>query len=256
MVDLVLNGLRSHLKEKMEGFEFLSVGQVLEKALAQESRANDVKDAHRMSRSRLNLVENTADSDEDADVYSAEFVWPSKAKPYICDDLKPIRKNRDEEFKCSFDVGKCDKIFDTLLKDKVIRISHVIPSPEELRRRAYCKYHHSFSHATNGCNVFRRQIQSALNDGRLNFAAMAIDQQPFPMNALDLEGKKVLIRPEVAERANKASIVVGEPRDNGAGNKASGRRVTLSRQPGGKEVMKITISNPTLGGQQQELSLI
>jgi hypothetical protein len=29
---------------------------------------------------------------------------------------------------------------------------------EELKRRAYCKWHNSFSHATNDCNVFRRQI--------------------------------------------------------------------------------------------------
>src|SRR5664279_3718051 len=218
MADLVLNGLRSHLKEKLEGYEFLSVSQVQERALAQESRASESKDSHRMNRSRLNTIDSNAGSDDEADVYAAEFVWPNKAKPYICDDLKPIRKNRDDEFKCSFDVGKCDRIFDALLKDKVIKISHVIPSSDELRRWAYCKYQHSFFHATNDCNVFRRQIQSALNDGRLSFAGMAIDQQPFPMNALDLDGKKV----------------------------------TISRQPGGQEVIKITISNPTLGGQRQE----
>ena len=252
MADLVLNGLRSHLKEKLEGYEFLSVGQVQERALVQESRANETKDSHRMSRGRLSVIEHNAGSDEEADVYAAEFVWPAKAKPYVCDDLKPVRKNREEEFKCSFDVGKCDKIFDALLKDRMIKISHVIPSPEELKRRAYCKYHHSYSHATNDCNVFRRQIQSALNDGRLSFAGMAIDQQPFPMNALDLEGKKVLIRPEAAGSANKANVVVGEPRNNKAGNKVTGREVTISRQPGGREVIKITISNPTLGGQQQE----
>ena len=65
----------------------------------------------------------------------------------------------------SFDVAKCDRIFDAMLKDKLIRISHTLPPFEELKRRAYCKYHNSFSHATNDCNVFRRQIQSAINDG-------------------------------------------------------------------------------------------
>ena len=90
-----------------------------------------------MSRGRLNAIEYDADSGDEADVYGAEFVWPSKAKPYMCDALKPIRKNRDEEIRCSFHVGKCDRIFDALLKDKVIRINHVVPSPDELRRRAY-----------------------------------------------------------------------------------------------------------------------
>ena len=81
--------------------------------------------------------------------------------------------------KFSFDVAKCDRIFDAILKDKYIRISHTLPTFEELKRRAYCKYHNSFSHATNDCNVFRKQIQSAINDGRLSFADMQIDKQPF-----------------------------------------------------------------------------
>ena len=57
----------------------------------------------------------------------------------------------------SFDVAKCDRIFDAMLKDKLIRISHTLPPFEELKQRAYCKFHNSFSHATNDCNVFRRQ---------------------------------------------------------------------------------------------------
>ena len=186
-----------------------------------------------MNHSRVNLVgsnsySNDSYSDDEADVYAVEFVWPAKAKPHVCDDLKPICKNQDNNIKCSFDVGKCDRIFDALLKDKVIQISHVIPSPEELRR-AYCKFHHSYSHATNDCNVFRRQIQSAISEGRLSFANMAIDQQPFPMNALDLKGKKVLIRPEAAESANKDNVVIGEPRDNKQKDKVLAREIVLSR---------------------------
>ena len=37
LVELALNGLRSHIKEKLEGYEFLNVNQVLQRALAQES---------------------------------------------------------------------------------------------------------------------------------------------------------------------------------------------------------------------------
>ena len=57
MADLVLNGLRSHLKEKLEGYEFMSVGQVQDRTLVQESRANEVKDSHRVSRSQLNVID-------------------------------------------------------------------------------------------------------------------------------------------------------------------------------------------------------
>jgi hypothetical protein len=252
MADLVLSGLRSHLKEKLEGFDFLTVGKVLQRALAHESRANESKETHRMSQSRINLVGNDSDLDDEADVYATEFVWPSKAKPHVYDDLKPIRKNRNEDFKCSFGVGKCDKIFDALLKDIIIKLSHVIPPADELRPQAYCKYHHSYSHATNDFNVFRRQIQSPINEGRLSFVGMAIDQQLFPMNALDLQGKKVLIRPEAAESANKDNVVIGEPMNSKEKDMTLAREIVLSRKPDGKETIKITIKNPTLRGQQPE----
>ena len=65
------------------------------------------------------------------------------------------RKNREDEMTFSFDVGKCDRIFDAMLKDKYIRISHTIPPFEEIKRRAYYKYHNSYSHVINDCNVFR-----------------------------------------------------------------------------------------------------
>ena len=58
--------------------------------------------------------------------------------------------------KFTFDVSKCDRIFDELLKHGNIRLSHAIPSPEELKRHAYCKWYNSFSHATNDCIVFCR----------------------------------------------------------------------------------------------------
>jgi len=38
-------------------------------------------------------------------------------------------------------------------------------SLEELKRHAYCKWHNSTSYATNDCNVFYRQVQSAINEG-------------------------------------------------------------------------------------------
>ena len=79
---------------------------------------------------------------------------------------------------------------------------------------------------------------------------MAIDTQPFPMNVLDLEGKKILLQPETAEGANKSNVVIGETRKK-AGDKEARRQITLSRQPDGQEVIKITIKNSALGGQQQ-----
>ena len=95
LADLVLNGLKTHMKERLESYEFLSINQVLQKSLAQESRSKE--------------VHNGDNSDDEVDVCTTEFVWSTKAKPYMCNALKPIRKNRDEEMRFTFDISKCDK---------------------------------------------------------------------------------------------------------------------------------------------------
>ena len=77
MADLVLNGLRTHIKERIEGFKFLNVSQVLQRALAQENRGKEMKDTRRSKSDRphLHMVGNNSEnSDEEADVYAAEFV--------------------------------------------------------------------------------------------------------------------------------------------------------------------------------------
>ena len=80
---------------------------------------------------------------------------------------------------------------------------------------------------------------------------MQIDKQPFPMNTLGLEGKKVLIRPEVAGSANKNNVIIGEPRNSKESDMVLRRAIVLGKQPDGKETLKITIKNPALRGQAQ-----
>jgi hypothetical protein len=97
--------------------------------------------------------------------------------------------------KFMFDVSKCDKLFNVLLQNKVIRLKggHVIPAAEQLAHRKYCKWHNSFSHTTNECNYFYRQIQSALNDGHLMFGEslqMKLDVDPFSGRHDQLQRKK------------------------------------------------------------------
>jgi hypothetical protein len=103
------------------------------------------------------------------EVYATEMVWPAKAKASSFISLQSIQKNQQEEAKFTFNVAKYDKLFDKLVKSDNIKMTHTIPPTDELKRKAYCKWHNYFSHATNDCNVFRRQIQSAINEGRLIF---------------------------------------------------------------------------------------
>ena len=146
--------MRSHIKEKLEGYEFLIINQVLQRALAQESRSKESK--FKSDRLAMHMLHGDSSDDENSEVYAAEFVWSSSDKPSTCASLKPIPKNRHDEIKYTFDVYKCDRIFDELVKLEKIKFSHTITSVDELKRRAYCKLHNTFSHATNDCNVLRR----------------------------------------------------------------------------------------------------
>jgi hypothetical protein len=95
----------------------------------------------------------------------------------------------------------CDKIFDELLKNGNIKLSHTIPPIEELKKCVYCKWYGFFLHNTNDCNIFHRQIQSAVDEGRLRFQEMKIDKQHVPVDTLGLVDKKVLVRPCSPDKA-------------------------------------------------------
>jgi hypothetical protein len=172
----------------------------------------------------IHLIECDSSDDGSADVYAAEFIWPIKAKSSACSSLQPVQKNRQEEIKFTFNVAKCDKIFDELLKNGNIKLTHTIPPINELKRRAYCKWHNSFSHATNDCNVFRRQVQSAINGGRLAFQEMQVDTQPFPVNTIDIACKNILVRPEMADKGKSKDIITGNPRMSNISQKKIDRK--------------------------------
>jgi hypothetical protein len=49
------------------------------------------------------------------------MVWPKHAKSSACSSLQPVQKKRQDEIKFTFNVGKCDQIFDELLKMETLK---------------------------------------------------------------------------------------------------------------------------------------
>jgi hypothetical protein len=177
LADLAAKGLRPTIRDRLEGVEVHTLANVLVRGMAQELKLNKEKEHSKPRWSNVHVVEYDSDSSDDKnEVYVVEFVWPSKYKASSCASLKPATKGRQEELKFTFDVYKYDCIFDELLKLGNIKISHTMPPLDEIKRCAYCKFHNSYSHATNDCNVFRRQIQSAINEGRLMLHEMQVDK--------------------------------------------------------------------------------
>jgi len=103
----------------------------------------------------------------------------------------PFGHKESEKF--AFDITKADRIFDFLLQEGQIKLSanHVIPSAEELKKMKYCKWHNATSHSTNECKVFRQQLQSAIESGRIK-----LDNSK---NMLDAKGKTKVLTSEAAE---------------------------------------------------------
>jgi hypothetical protein len=111
LADLAFMGLSSYLREKMEAW---------------------FRDGNRdKEKGNVGLVDENISSDEEAEVCVAEWVDTPKDKPITCAFLEqgPWRK---EEMRFTFDVTKCDKLFNILLQNNVIRLKagNTIPTPE------------------------------------------------------------------------------------------------------------------------------
>jgi hypothetical protein len=134
LADLMFNGLRSYVKEKLDGHLFTSVNQVLDRALAQENQSKELA-KFKSDRPNIHFLNNNVDTscDESDDVYAAKFAWSSKNKVHTCASLKPIHRNRWDEMKFTLDVSKCDKIFDELLRNRKIKLFHTMPLIEDLK---------------------------------------------------------------------------------------------------------------------------
>jgi hypothetical protein len=116
--------------------------------------------------------------------------------------------------KYTFDMSKCDHLFD-LLRGGLIRLTegHVIPNADILAKKTYCMWHDSYTHTTNECNYFLRQVQSAINDSRLTLGdggKMKLDTDPFPVGMVELELKKFLLRTDQAETTKGKNVIVSD----------------------------------------------
>jgi hypothetical protein len=122
LADLTYSGLSLHRREKLESHAFSDVSQVLQRALDCECQAKESRSFTRSGDKPrndcpINMVEypNESSNDEEADMCIAKWSWASKSKPFVCSSLKPTSKSRQDEIHFTFDVTKCDRIFDYLL---------------------------------------------------------------------------------------------------------------------------------------------
>ncbi|KAK1606298.1 hypothetical protein QYE76_029971 [Lolium multiflorum] len=183
-VELAIAGLSAPLKDVTFQADYNSLAHMVQKLTSYEQRHPEL---YQDKFKRVALIEMEEDEDSVGDQEVAVAEWTRGAKPVSCKWVKQPGPAKGFDF----DLSKTEQIFDLLLKEKQLKLpeGHKIPTLQEMNGRPYCKWHHTFTHATNDCKVLRGQIQMAIEQGRLLFGqfAMRVDTQPFPdVNMVDL----------------------------------------------------------------------
>lgn len=92
----------------------------------------------------------------------------------------------------------------------------------EFKQQAYFKWHNSNSYATNDCNISNRQILPAIHEGWLEFVAMQINEQCFPVCTIEFQERKI---PDDKENITLKTSMLGW----GGGNWASQKSQEIQR---------------------------
>jgi hypothetical protein len=80
---------------------------------------------------------------------------------------------------------------------------------------------------------------------------MQVDNDPFPINAIDLQGAKVLVQPEQAESTKGKNVIIGEKRPKSYKDKIQSREVVLEKAANGKNVLRSQRRPLDLGASRQ-----
>jgi hypothetical protein len=78
LANLAAKGLKSALRKRLEGVNLYSLDSVLVRGMAQELKLNKEKEKLQSDRSDVNVVDYVSNNlNDETEIYSAEFVWPS-----------------------------------------------------------------------------------------------------------------------------------------------------------------------------------
>jgi hypothetical protein len=123
LADLAFIGLILYLRDKLDGQEFSDTNQLLQRVLPYENRAKPSRFRDNAKKDKekhhVNFVDEEVDDEDGNEICVAVWVQNPGDKPISYSFLKP-NGGRREEMRYTFDVSKCDRLFDLLLWGGVI----------------------------------------------------------------------------------------------------------------------------------------
>ncbi|XP_050919775.1 uncharacterized protein LOC127137347 [Lathyrus oleraceus] len=145
----------------------------------EDGESEIAKDPYGLEEFEIDLAEL-----KEAPSYACKLLTPSNGR-------NPVETEKNERFPkktYTFDVTKCDEIFDLLVKDgqMIVPPNTKIPLLEQRKKRGFCKYHSFLGHKTSQCFLFRDLIQNAIRDGRLKFADKGKNQMKVDTDPLNI----------------------------------------------------------------------
>lgn len=183
LVEMAAGGLDYSIRKKLDTQHLRDMAQLadrfrhVERLKSEKARANKNYKKERVAYVEFEDGESEIAEDpyglEEFEVDLAEL---KEAPPYACKLLTPsngrslVETEKNDRFPkktYTFDVTKCDEIFDLLVKDShmIVRPNTKIPPLEQQKKRGFCKYHNFLGHKTSQCFIFRDLIQNAIRDG-------------------------------------------------------------------------------------------
>jgi hypothetical protein len=86
--------LHSNFKEKLDGFDFFTVNQVMQRALAIESQSKEAREHHKQHCPNTHVIEyhSNALDDDCGDCYLTEFAWHLLQKMLPCHLLSQFKR--------------------------------------------------------------------------------------------------------------------------------------------------------------------
>jgi hypothetical protein len=79
-----------------------------------------------------------------------------------------------------------------------------------------------------------------------------VETELFPINMINFDNKKVLVRSSVADKGMGKEVIIGNTREAEENIKVSSRKVMAEKTLDGGETLKITITTSNVRGQTRE----
>ncbi|XP_050895399.1 uncharacterized protein LOC127102024 [Lathyrus oleraceus] len=188
LVEMAAGGLNYSIRKKLDTQHLRDMAQLADRVRQVERLKSEKARANKnYKKERVAYVEfEDGEPEISDDPYGLEEFEVDLA------ELKnPVETEKNDRFPkktYTFDVTKCDEIFNLLVKDgqMIVSPNTKIPPLEQRKKRGFCKYHNFLGHKTSQCFLFGDLIQNAIRDGRLKFADKGKNQMKVDVDPLNI----------------------------------------------------------------------